>query len=72
MVFAIFFGALDFGLNHLVTNFVSQQAVPTQQEALGDITPITSTSTPDVNPVEVEATTASGTPANIQVVPVKP
>lgn len=64
VIFAIFFGALDFGLNSLVQVFVANQPAPTQQEQLPDITP-----TAEVNPVEVEATTASGTPAEIKIVP---
>ena len=67
LVFAAFFGALDFGLNSLVQAFVSRQPVPQQQEQLPDITPTTTT----VSPVEVEATTASGTPSDIRIVPTK-
>jgi preprotein translocase subunit SecE len=62
IIFAMFFGALDFGLNRLVQLFVASQPAPIEQGVPGDITPTTS-------PVQVEATTDSGAPAEIKVVP---
>ncbi len=62
IVFALFFGALDFGLNRLVRAFVASQPAPIEQNVPGDITPTTS-------PIDVEATTDSGAPADIKVVP---
>ncbi len=64
VVFAAFFGLLDFGLNALVQAYVAGQASTAQE--LPDITPTTSST----SPFEIEAQTASGTPANIQVTPV--
>jgi preprotein translocase subunit SecE len=64
VVFAAFFGLLDLGLNSLVQSYVERQPVTTQEPLTEDITPTTT------NPIEVEATTASGTPATIQAVPV--
>lgn len=65
VVFAIFFGLLDLGLNSLVQSYVERQPIQETQ------TPITEDITPtSTNPIEVEAITASGTPTMIKAVPV--
>lgn len=61
VIFAAFFGALDFGLNSLVQAYVARQPAVAQEE-LPDITPTTTPS------VEIE--TASGTQTDVQAIPV--
>lgn len=62
VVFAVFFGALDLGLNTLVNTYVSGQPAPTasttEQPTLQD-----------TSPVQVDAITDTGAPVDIKITP---
>lgn len=65
LIFAAFFGILDFGLNRLVQIFVANQPAAIEGAPAENATSTT-------NPIDVEATTESGAPADIKVVPITP
>ena len=62
VVFAVFFGALDYGLTAIVNIYVSQQPAPivdtTEQPTLEN-----------TSPIQVDAVTDTGAPAEVKVTP---
>ncbi len=72
IIFGIFFSALDFVINAAIQGIIAQK---TAAPASTPVTPATSSTLPvDVNPVDVDAVTPTGAPADVQVeqVPVTP
>jgi preprotein translocase subunit SecE len=75
IAFGIFFSALDFVVNAGIQALIISKNAKTQVIPTTEQTPVTATGTNPIetSPIQVEATNASGSPANIKVeqVPVK-
>lgn len=64
---AVFFGALDLGLNRLVKVIINARHAQTTTESSSDTPPV-----PQINPSDIQATDQNGNPVdlNVQTVPV--
>lgn len=70
VVVATFFALLDTGFHGAVTAVLARKA-PTQTENTVPTTTPTPSTSPDTSPINVNAVTPSGTPADVQVNPIK-
>lgn len=66
VIIAVFFGVLDMGLQRIVTLSVSSRTPAAPEQTIPD-TGVTAQPDIQVTPVEVESTTPSGEPGNVDV-----